>query len=51
CPYPVRFIERHLAHESKEELGSAYDRAQFEEQRRQMVQVWADYLDQLKDTG
>ncbi|CAK7047295.1 MAG: Prophage integrase IntA [Kerstersia gyiorum] len=46
--FDVEVIERHLAHESKEELGSAYDRAQFAEQRRQMVQAWADYLDQLK---
>lgn len=49
--FDVEVIERHLAHESKEELGSAYDRAQFDEQRRQMIQVWADYLDQLKSKG
>src|SRR5690606_5660963 len=35
--FDVEVIERHLAHESKEELGNAYDRAQFEEQRRQMI--------------
>gem|GEM_PF-4951754 len=47
--FGVEVIERHLAHESKEELGNAYDRAQFEEQRRQMIQAWADYLEQLKN--
>lgn len=40
-------IERHLAHVSDEELGGSYDRATFLEQRRQMIQVWADLLDDL----
>jgi len=45
-------IERHLAHGSDEELGSAYDRATFLNQRRQMIQLWADLLDDLAaDTG
>lgn len=43
-------IERHLAHTSDEELGEAYDRTRFIEQRREMVQAWADYLDQLAGT-
>lgn len=41
-------IERHLAHVSNEELGGAYDRTQFFAQRRQMVQEWADFLDELE---
>ncbi|WP_129563160.1 tyrosine-type recombinase/integrase [Paraburkholderia dokdonensis] len=40
-------IERHLAHASSEELGDSYDRATFLEQRREMVQDWADFLDEL----
>ena len=40
-------IERHLAHGSDEELGSAYDRATFLSQRRKMIQLWADLLDDL----
>jgi len=40
-------IERHLAHVSDEELGGSYDRATFLEQRREMVQLWADFLDDL----
>jgi integrase len=40
-------IERHLAHGSDEELGDSYDRATLLEQRRHMVQAWADLLDAL----
>lgn len=40
-------IERHLAHVSDEELGGSYDRATFLEQRRQMIQSWANLLDDL----
>jgi integrase len=40
-------IERHLAHVSDEELGGSYDRATLLDQRRQMIQVWADLLDDL----
>jgi integrase len=44
-------IERHLAHVSDEELGGSYDRATFLEQRRTMVQLWADLLDDLAGGG
>lgn len=40
-------IERHLAHVSDEELGGSYDRATFLDQRRKMIQLWADLLDDL----
>jgi hypothetical protein len=40
-------IERHLAHVSDEELGGSYDRATFLEQRRRMIQLWANTLDDL----
>jgi integrase len=42
-------IERHLAHGSDEELGDSYDRATLLEQRRHMVQAWADLLDALAE--
>lgn len=42
-------IERHLAHVSDEELGGSYDRTTFLDQRRLMIQQWADLLDQLAD--
>ena len=41
-------IEAQLAHAVRDSLGRAYNRTEFVEQRRQMVQAWADYLDQLR---
>lgn len=41
-------IERQLAHKQSGPLGAAYDRAEFLQERRAMMQAWADYLDQLK---
>lgn len=41
-------IEAQLAHTVKDSLGRAYNRTEFVEQRRQMMQNWADYLDKLK---
>jgi integrase len=41
-------IERHLAHVSDEEMGGSYDRTTHFEQRRRMIQVWADLLDDLE---
>lgn len=41
-------IEAQLAHGKSGPLGSAYDRADFMEQRKKMMQTWADYLDQLR---
>jgi integrase len=41
-------IEAQLAHGKSGPLGMAYDRAEFMEQRRNMMQTWADYLDQLR---
>ena len=42
-------IEAQLAHGKSGPLGMAYDRAEFMEQRRQMMQAWADYLDRLRE--
>ena len=42
-------IEAQLAHGKSGPLGAAYDRAEFMDQRRKMMQTWADYLDQLRD--
>lgn len=41
-------IEAQLAHGKSGPLGSAYDRAEFMDQRRQLMQAWADYLDTLR---
>jgi integrase len=45
-PEPV--IEAQLAHTVKDSLGRAYNRTQFAEQRRALMQQWADYLDRLR---
>ena len=41
-------IEAQLAHAVSDSLGRAYNRTEFREQRRKMLQAWADYLDGLR---
>ena len=41
-------IERQLAHAPKDHVRAAYNRAQYLEERKTMMQAWADYLDELK---
>lgn len=41
-------IEHQLAHKVPDALGAAYNRTKFLEQRKLMMQQWADYLDELK---
>ena len=43
-------IEHQLAHRVPDALGTAYNRTKFLDERRKMMQQWADYLDKLKDT-
>lgn len=45
---PDTLVEAQLGHGKSGPLGSAYDRAEYMEQRRAMMQTWADYLDQLR---
>ena len=42
-------IEAQLAHAVGDALGRAYNRTQFIEQRRAMMNQWADYIDRLRD--
>ena len=42
------FIEHQLAHAVRDPNGRAYNRTTHLEERREMMQVWADYLDGLK---
>ncbi len=42
------FIEHQLAHAVRDLNGRAYNRTAHLEERRKMMQVWADYLDGLK---
>ena len=41
-------IEHQLAHKVPDTLGAAYNRTKFIEQRKAMMQKWADYLDEIK---
>lgn len=41
-------IERQLAHSPRNKVRAAYNRAQYLEERRRMMQAWADYLDSLR---
>lgn len=43
--YNRDWIERQLAHGDADEIRDVYNRAQYVEQRRKMMQDWADYLD------
>ena len=46
--YPAEIIEMQLAHAVRDPLGRAYNRTQHLKQRTEMMQAWADYLDQLR---
>lgn len=46
--YRVDWIEQQLAHTVKDVNGRAYNRTKHLEQRIEMMQAWADYLDKLK---
>ena len=46
---PPDVIEAQLAHGKAGPLGAAYDRAEFLDQRRRMMNNWADYLWELRD--
>lgn len=44
-------LEAQLAHAKRGEVQQAYDRTEFTDARRRMMQEWADYLDKLRATG
>lgn len=44
-------VERQLSHKDKNRIRGAYNRGQYLEERREMMQAWADYLDKLKAGG
>lgn len=49
--FRVEYIEHQLAHAVKDATGRAYNRTSFLEQRKDMMQKWANYLDELKAGG
>ena len=48
--YRHEVIDRQLAHAHKSEVTAAYDRAEFLDERKQMMQDWADYLESLESS-
>lgn len=46
--YRIEWIEQQLAHTVKDANGRAYNRTKHLAQRFEMLQRWADYLDELK---
>lgn len=46
--YNADWVEQQLAHKDPNTTRAAYNHAKYLEQRADMVQAWADYLDGLK---
>jgi integrase len=46
--YRPDVIEACLAHKEADAVRAAYNRAEYMEERRALMQGWADYLDALK---
>lgn len=44
-------IERQLSHRDRDSIRGTYNLAQYMDERRRMMQAWADYLDALKQGG
>ena len=47
--FRIDIIEHQLAHTVKDALGRAYNRTQFLKERHELMQKWADYLDELRE--
>lgn len=45
--YRHEVVDRQLAHVPKSKIDRAYDRARFLDERKVMMQEWADYIDEL----
>lgn len=48
--FPSDAIERQLAHGERDKVRAAYNKALYMDKRTEIMQVWADYLDTVKDT-
>jgi integrase len=44
----IDVLEAQLAHAKRGEVQKAYDRTTFDDQRREVMQAWADYLEQRR---
>ena len=47
--FPVAIIEMQMAHRVRDVHGRAYNRTQWLDERRKMMQTWADYLEGLRN--
>jgi integrase len=49
--YNKEWIEAQLSHSDKDQIRAAYNHAMYVEQRRKMMQEWADKIDQWEQEG
>jgi integrase len=49
--FEPRFVEKQLSHENKNKIAGRYNKAEFIEQRREMMDWWGDYLENLSHKG
>jgi integrase len=49
--WKTEFIEIQLAHKESNKVKAAYNHAKYLPERTEMMQAWADYLDNLKENG
>lgn len=50
-PFRPDVIESQLAHKDKDKIRAAYNRAEYMKERRELMQWWADRLDDLRGAG
>lgn len=46
--YEPDWVERQLAHGDPDKIRGTYNKAHYLDQRREMMQAWADYLDKIR---
>jgi uncharacterized protein YnzC (UPF0291/DUF896 family) len=44
-------IERQLAHAERNKVRASYNRAEYLEERRAMMQQWADLIEEMAEAG
>jgi integrase len=49
--YQPDWVERQLAHGDPDKIRGTYNKAQYLEPRRKMMQAWADYLEKIESGG
>lgn len=49
--YRHEVVDRQLAHAPRNSVDAAYDRAQFLDDRKKMMQEWSDYIDAIAHDG